>query len=339
LVLERAIIPIMLVSTLLLVQGASLTSPTLTITTHLVPVSTLARLFSAGDPNTHWQAQPSLFGLVVHPLILTWLLQGALGFLLWRGALRHATNPFSSFLSRAESLALFSLLVWLQHGLLWAGENSAGASLPTRFGFVADAGCLLTSHGNRSVMVLATQVGTILLAIVMLGLLSPPPERVRVAALRYGTGHTRIVQSHSAVLLGFAFACVAGLAYMTHVPHCRAERYGKVLAIIFMNLAAIFVAVPAFLDLCRLTFRRRSVGFFALTLFALFFLPFILAGVFWSGALVQWSFLSPGIIALANPSAAGVNQLFLIVSGQLALVAVVLVVWHGVWLRFLKRER
>ncbi len=335
LVIDRAMIPIMIVGTLLLIQGASYAGPSLSVTSYLVPVSTLARLFSDAGPTSHWQVEASLFGLVVHPLILTLLVQASLGFLLWRGAVRHTSNPFSGFLSRAESLALFTLLVLLQHGLLWDGAPDTADY--SRLGLPAAARCLLTSHGNRSVMLLATQVGTVILGVVMLGLLSPPPERVRVAALRARGQYTRIVQGHSAVLLGVAFACVVGLAYATHLPHCSAERYGKILAILITNLAALFVIVPALLDLCRLTFRRRAEGFFALALFAVCFLPFILAGVFWRGSLVQWSFLAPGIIVLAQSSGPDVDRLFLIVAGQLALTAVVAIVWHTVWLQFLKR--
>jgi len=337
LVLERAGIPILIVITLLLVQGASLAGPSLTVTGYLLPASTLGRLFGDAELSANWHAQPSLFGLVLHPLILVLLIQGSIGFLLWRGAVRYTANPFATFLTRAESLLLFSLLVMLQHGLLWSGEGSKGDASSLRLS--VESACLLSSRGDRNVLLIATQIGTIVMAIVMLGLLSPPPERVRVAALRAGTGFSRIVQRHSAVWLGLVFACVVGLAYATHVPQCRAERYGKPLAIVFLNLAALLVIVPALLDLCRLTFRRRAIGFFALGLFALFFLPFILAGVFWNGAIVQWSFLSPGMIALTHPSTTDVDRLFFIVGGQLACAAIAVVVSQSAWLQFLRRAR
>ena len=56
------------------------------------------------------------------------------------------------------------------------------------------------------------------------------------------------------------------------------------------------------LEFCRLRFKHRSIGFFALGLFVLCVLPFILAGVFSNEALGKLSFLAPGIAAFAAQS-------------------------------------
>jgi hypothetical protein len=334
LALDRPLVPIILVVGLVLLQGTVLAAPELNITSFVIPVSTLVGLFGGNDLPSSWQAVPRVFGMAVHPVILTWLLQLALAFLMWRGATRHAANPFTAFFSRAESLALFSLLVGLQHGLIWSGKTAPQSA--ARYGDLTSTACPITGQDDAHILLMVTQVGTLVLATVMLALLSPLPERIRVAALRAGTVRLGTVYARSMVPMGLAFACVVALAYLTYWPHCHGESFGKPLAVTLMNLTALLVIVPALLDLCRVRFRRRSTGFFVLGLFALLLLPYILAGVFSSESIARWCLLSPGVMALAGARNHELDRLLAIASAHLVFAAALLLVWRHAWLRLLR---
>jgi hypothetical protein len=334
LALDRPLVPVVLIAGLVLLQGLVFAAPELNVTSFMIPVSTIVDLFGGADHPSLRAGVPRVFGLDVHPLILTGLVQLALGYVLWRAATRASTNPFMPFLSRVEAVALFSLLVGLQHGLIWAGKAPVASEYSYRQ--VANTRCLIAAQGDAEFMLLATQVGTMVLAIVMLGLLSPLPERVRVAALRDGAVRLGTVYTRSTVLMGLAFAGVVALAYLTHWARCRREAVAEPLAVTVMNLTALCVIVPALLDLCRLRFRRRSTGFFALGLFVLFLLPYVLAGVFSSEAMARWCLLSPGVMALAHPTGHESKQLFVIASVHLVFAGALLVVWRYAWLALLK---
>jgi hypothetical protein len=329
--LERAIVPIALVFLLLALQGISLAAPQLTLTSFVVPLTTIARFFDSA-PSNETATHPILFGVAIHPLILTWLVQLVLGLVLWRGAARNVKNPFGAFLSRGETAACFAALVGLQHGLIWAGKGSTETAT-AYFNFPRPV-CLITS--NHDVLVLVVTHGaTLALAILMLTLLSPVPERIRVAALREGAGGFRIVYSRSMVSMGLGLTGIVALAFLTHVPHCLGEPFQTLLLVVLMNTAAVLVIVPALLDLCRLLFRHRSTGFFALGLFTLFLLPYVLAGVFSNTDIARWGLLSPGVLVLSEPLHDPTVSL-VISTVHLAFAGAVLLAWQQAWLRLLK---
>ena len=101
----------------------SLAAPGRMVPNFLLPIFGLNYLFQDPDhPNYQhqWDAPPSLFGVSIPPIILTLGLQFLVGFFCWRAAVRKTARPSQPLLLRWEAIALFAILVIVQHGLLWS---------------------------------------------------------------------------------------------------------------------------------------------------------------------------------------------------------------------------
>jgi cytochrome b561 len=85
------------------------------------------------------------------------------------------------------------------------------------------------------------------------------------------------------------------------------------------------------LEYCRLRFKRRALGFVALWLFVLCLLPFILAGVFSSGALAKLSFLAPGTVALTGSGSDDLKYLVGWTFIHFGIVVLLFVAWRRQW--------
>jgi hypothetical protein len=170
----------------------------------------------------------------------------------------------------------------------------------------------------------------------VLAFASPQPERVRVEALRTGTGNLRMVFSRSAASLALPLAAVAGAALFSQCVFSIPTAW-KAFATASASLLAFFLIFPLLLEFCRLRFQRRAVGFVALSLFVLCALPFVLAGVFSNEAFGRLSLLSPGVVALNDPTSDELNYLMLTVLAHLLIAAVLFVAWRNQWRRLLNR--
>jgi len=313
---------IVLLLPLFFLQSFSLAFPKFTIVNFLLPIYGIANLFSAErNPEFDWSTWPDIFALPVPPILLSLGLQFAVGIFLWRATVRKTANPFQPLLLRWEAIAIFALLVVVQQALIWGiWRGQFGNPLDTH-----------SHHGYRNEPLLSiVHGGTILVGVLILALASPLPERVRVEALRTGSGNLRLVFSRSAVSLALVIIAVAAAASLPHfVFSFRNQGYAWALAA--SNLAVFFLMFSLLLEYCRLRFKRRSLGFVALWLFVLCVLPFILAGVFSSEALAKLSFLAPGTVALAGPDHDNLIIPAYATAMHLGVVVLLFIAWRRQW--------
>ena len=277
-------------------QFPSFTMPKFLLTNFLLPIYGVANLFR--DPDSYsidssmhgWDGLPEIFGLPIYPILLSLILQTAIGIFLWRAAVRKTANPFQPPLFRWEAVVVFAILVTAQHGLmwgLWRGQFPTQSSGGNRF-------------YERDSLLSIVQCGTMLLGLAVLAFNSPQPEHVRVEALRLGFKDLGAIFSRSAVSLALALTAVAAAALFTQCIFSVADSW-EIYAVAVNDLLNFFLIFVFLLEFCRLRFKRRALGFVALWLFVLCILPFILAGVFTTTALGRLSLLSPGVLALAKP--------------------------------------
>ncbi len=301
------------------------------ISNFLLPTYGIIQLFqSAGRApgqsamTPEWLAPAQTFGFAVHPVLLSLALQGLLGAFLWRALARKTAHPFETLLLRGEAVGLFSLLLIVQQGLIWdiwQGKYPALTLVGARY--PQEMPLLKMVHG-----------ATLFLGLVLLGLASPLPERVRVESLRLGFKTVGAVFSRSAVSLALALAVIAGGLFATHFIFSLADNWLILLAV-FLNLTTLFLTFALLLEFCRLRHGRRALGFIGLWLFALCALPFILAAVFANAGFAQLSLLAPGFYALAD---SGDTNWALLYGTLLAHAGVVLLLylnWHRQWQRLL----
>ena len=116
----------------------SFMAPSRILTNFLLPIYGLGHLFSDGvirrdySEDMSWFNSPEVFGLPVHPVLLSLGLQLIAGIFVWRALVRKTANPFQPLLQRWEAVALFSFLVLAQHALLWdlwAGQFPAWSGM------------------------------------------------------------------------------------------------------------------------------------------------------------------------------------------------------------------
>lgn len=312
-------------------QFPSFGAPKFLITNFLLPIYGIANFFrdngdfGDGDSISTWNGLPQIFGVPVYPILLSLALQLLVGIFIWRAVVRKTANPFQPLLLRWEAVALFAVLIFVQHGLMW---GIWGGQFPTEgsYGRFADDVPLLAG----------VHCGTFLLAMILLGFSSPQPESVRVKALRLGVNNFGAAFSASAVSLALALAAVVAAALLTQCAWSLAGSW-KIYLIAVGNLLAFFLIFALLLEFCRLRFRRRALGFVALWLFVLCVLPFILAGVFTDAAVGKLSLLAPGVVALANSSEENLNNLLGIVAGHFGIAFLLFLGWQRQWKQLLAR--
>ncbi len=295
------------------------------VTGQLLPVHALASLFAdqAGVPD-----EPlALFGISVHRTLVTWGLQIIVGAFLWRATVRRFAEPTDALFSRREALALVALLVGCQHVLIWAPNHGVPS------GAIA---CLVHDSWNRQTMLAATQAAALLVGLFAIVLLNPTPERIRILLLRHKARSLGIVVSNGPVLFAVQLTAVVGLLLGIQFAPCLGLTW-KAYATALLNTFEIFMVFGLWLDVCRLQFRRRALGYFALGLFVVTVLPYILAGAFSSDTLARWSLLSPGLGALSKPETSQTNAMFNIALAHLVVVGLLLLIWRNRWGKVLAR--
>jgi len=313
-------------------QSFSFTMPKLMLTNFLLPTYGIANLFmesgnsSNDDSIREWSGLPQIFGLPVYPILLSLGLQLIVGVFLWRSAVRKTAKPFQPLMLRWEAVAIFGILLVAQHGLIWGiwhghfPEIQSWAGRPRFY--------------ESEPLISIVHCGTILLATIILAAASPPPESVRVKAMRLGVRNLGAIFPGSAVSLALALAAVAAVILLTQC----ALSFGssrEIYLIAVGNLLAFFLIFSLLLEFCRLRFKRRALGFVALWLFVLCVLPFILAGVFTNAAFGKLSLLAPGVVALANAHEENLNNLLGIVAGHFGIVVLLFIYWQRQWKQLL----
>lgn len=315
-------------------QFPSFAMPKFMLTNFLLPTYGIANLFrdsgdSGNDYSMHqWGGMPEIFGIPIPPILLSLALQAFVGFFLWRAAVRKTANPFQPPLFRWETVALFGVLLVVQHGLIWGIWRGHFPDIQPWSGrpkFYENEPLLPIVHG-----------GTILLATVVLAFVSPQPESVRVKALRSGIKDFAAIFSASSVPLALVLTGVAAIVLLSQFVFSLANSWDTYL-IVIGNLLDFVLIYSLLLEFCRLRFRRRALGFVALWLFILCILPFVLGGVFSNGAIAKLSLLAPGVIALGNPANENLNNLIGIVAGHFGIAVVLFMGWRRKWKELLAR--
>jgi hypothetical protein len=314
-------------------QAFALFKPKFLVTNFLLPIYSLVHLFripapADEDSSRDWSGLPEIFGLHVHPILLSLGLQLVVGWFLWRIIVRKTANPFQPLMLRREVVALFGILIGVQHGLLWGVWHGQYPNV--------QAGSYFGS-GDSNFMLQVVQGAALLLGIVLLTFASPLPERVRVEALRTSAGNLRLVFSRSAVSLALALAAVAGAALLTQCLFSIADTW-KTYLLAVGNLLDFFLIFILLVEFCRLKFRNRAMGFVALGLFILCVLPFILAGVFSDESIAYLSLLSPGVMALGEPNGGYyLKDLAVIVPAHFGVAVLLFFAWLNQWKQLLAR--
>lgn len=318
---------IVLLLPVVLVQMFSFVFPKFIITNFVLPTYGIINLFRGParaindyDAIRDWSTWPEIFAQPVPPVLLSLGLQLVMGIFLWRAVVRKTTNPFQPLLLRWEATAIFALLAVVQHGLIWGiwhGRFPTAFASNNRFSELDSI--LSIVHG-----------GTILVGVLILSFASPLPERVRVEALRIGSGNLQLVFSRSAVSLALALAAVAAAASLPHFILSSGQAW-KAWALAVGNLFLFFMMFSLLLEYCRLRFKRRALGFVALWLFVLCLLPFVLAGVFSSEVIAKLSFLAPGTVALAGPDSDNLKYLFEWTGIHFVVVLLLFIEWRRQW--------
>ena len=291
----------------------------------VTPILNDAVLYDGADIHS-WGGTPHIFGLPVSPVVLSLGLQFIIGIFLWRAATRKTANPFQPLMLHWEAVSIFGILLVAQHGLIWELWQGKFPTLGTHVGYayLDDAPMLSIAH-----------CGIILLGLIILSFSSPQPETVRLKTLRLGIKNLKTIFSGSAVSLALILAAVAAAVLFSQFAFAFTASW-KIYLVAGGNLLAVFLIFSLLFEFCRLRYRRRALGFVALWLFALCFLPFILAGVFATAAFAKLSLLSPGVVALSENNDI-LECLLGIVAAHLGIALLLFIAWQREWRRLLAK--
>ena len=330
---QRPQIGVLIVLIFFLIQPFSFSFPRFVLTNFLLPSYAIVNLFtdakdlSRGNSYQDWAGWPSLFGLPIPPILLSLCLQLILGFLLWRGATRKTANPFQPLILRREAVVIFGILLLVQHGLIWSlwrGNFPVPAINGEKYFYVVDT------------LFPAIQCGTILVACIFLAAASPQPETVRVTALRRPIKSFGEIFSRSAVSLALTLGAISAGVLLLQFARGFTNSW-EVYLVTAGNLLSTFLIFALLLEYCRLRHKKRAVGFIVLWLFVLCFLPFILAGVFYSSAFAKLSLLAPGVAALSMGNGETIHYLAWIVFAHFGIAVLLWIVWRREWRQLLAK--
>ena len=322
---------------LLLMAGpVSFTGPSRLITNFLLPIYGVGLLFEiagsgSGSTNSIWNPAANVFGLHLHPILITLVLQISLGLFIWRILVRKTRNPFQPLLLRWEVITIFTLLVITQHGLLW---NVWTGNFPV----VSNT----DPTGDTDTLLPFAQAGTVLIGIILLAFASPQPEQIRVEALRLGFRNLGGVFSRSALPLALLLTAIAAAGLFTQMMFSLVGSFQHLLVAV-VNLLEIFLTFVLLLDYCRLRHQRRAIGFLVLWFFVLCIIPLILSALFQNPAAAHFSLLAPGFIALGNMNGMnGMNgtdwpMLYKSLVAHLVIDGLIFLGWRQQWNLLLKR--
>ena len=183
--------------------------PKFIVTNFLLPIYGIANLFrDAGDSTMIFPSamerpardfRPANLSSPVEPRSAT-----AHRRFLWRAVIRKTANPFQPLMLRWEAVAIFGILLFAQHGLIW-GQWHGHFPEPAKASHIDII--------DRDALLSIIHCGTMLLALIILAAASPQPESVRLKALRRGIKNLGAIFSGSAVSLALALAAVAAARF------------------------------------------------------------------------------------------------------------------------------
>lgn len=315
-------------------QLPSFAMPKFLLTNFLLPVYGVANLFrdrgtSGGDyySMNGWSGLPEIFGIPISPILLSLGLQIIIGGFLWRATIRKTANPFRPSLFRWEAIAIFGILLFTQHGLIWhLWHGQFPATNHNRYGY-----------NEYQTLLAVVHCGAIFLAIIILAAAGLKPENIRVKILRREINNIGVIFSESSGALALMLTTVAGVILLTQFIRSTDFDSWKIYLISVGNLLSFGLVFSLLLEFCRLRHKRRALGFVALWLFVICVLPFILAGVFTNAAFGKLSLLSPGVVALADYQNQDLNDLLTIVAAHFGIVVLLFIGWRRQWKQLLER--
>ena len=304
-------------------------APSRMLVDFLLPVYGIGNFFCDHPPEknsyaTDWFSSPEIFGLPILPVALSLILQLVIGLFIWRALVRKTANPFQPLLLRWEAFALFGILFFSQHALLWDLWR----------GHFPDLARVIKKHNEPEALLPIVHGGTLFIGGLLIFLASPQPEHVRVESLRLGFKNFGAIFSRSAVSLAIALAGATAVAWLTQFIFAPANSW-KILLVEAVNTAEVFLVFALLLEFCRLRHQRRALGFVALWLFVLCVIPFILAGVFSSETLARTSLLAPAFVALSTHNEYWPG-LFGVLLAHFGVLAVVFFGWRRQWQKLLE---
>ena len=308
---------------LIFIQFPAFAASKFSVTNFLLPVHPIVRLFMAGSREgensmSDWLGMPTIFGMTIDPVLLSLVLQSIIGVFLWRAAVRKVANPFRPPLFRSEAVALFGVLLLVQHALMWRIWDG---QYPAQDGVRSD---------DWEALLPAVHIATLILGAVVLGANSPQPETIRLAALRGGSQNLVTIFNTSAIPLALILTAVS--AAVLAVQFIHSDSWG-VYWIAVGNLGAWFLIVSLLLEFSRMSYGRRAPGFIGLALFVFSVLPFILALVLSNPAIARLSLLAPGVVAMN--AEADEARLGGIVLAHFGIVFLLFLAWRRRWQQLL----
>jgi hypothetical protein len=312
-----------MVAVLLLMLPITIGATRFSLTNFLLPVYSTVNMFHPSGYNAdRWASWVGFYGMTVPPLVYTLVMQAAFGCLVWRGAVRKFGNPHHPALLRSEVLFLYGLLVLFQYGLIWEWRHFESIHSDIA---VQHLGELCAIHGCLLFL------GAVLLMPQLLH-----PEEGRIAARQLGAGAYRWVLRESGPCTAIPLAAIACAGLLTQyvvIPSEHGLRYLMASA----NVLIVLLTFSLLLEICRLLFRRKAIGFFALALFVLYGLPFILSVCFMSQTPMKFSVLAPGVAALSDTDFDGLYYFWIATVLHVVIVVALAWFWAVSWRRWLGR--
>jgi hypothetical protein len=304
-----------LVVVLLLTLPITLGATRFSLTNFLLPIYPVMHMFQPSD--VRWEPWVGFYGVKAPPLAYTLILQIIFGCLMWRGTVRKFDNPNQPAFLRSEILGLYALMVLFQYGLVWEWRTSyPGYNYSS--GLCAVHGCLLF-------------LGAVMLTPQLLH-----PEKARIAAVRHGAGAYRWVLWKSGPCTAIVLAVIACAGLLTQIVSAYPEYSWRYL-VASTNAFVVLLTFSLLLEICRLLFRRKAIGFFALALFVFYGLPFLLSLTFVSEIPMKFSIAAPGVAALADREFIDLKYFNIATVVHVGIVIVLTCIWATYWRRWLER--
>ena len=266
---------VMIIAMALLFGAAPLYAAGFVTLAFLTPIPALASLMSGDVLDMHFHGSVDFYGLPVHPLIWTLVVQGiAIAFLLWSSARKLRREDAPAF-SRPGAFLFFAIVTVLLIGGSWSSVAKGSSAIA--------AGSTLAA-----VTAVAYLVASPTLAVLLMVSLAPSygdVVRVTRRARRAGRSGPHWLEDGGSALpvVGALGALVAaGWALLSvvigrHVP--IASLWGPKALLALGGSVAMIAFVGSSIESLRLTMRSSYKAGLLLTGFLAFVLPWILMGI------------------------------------------------------------
>jgi len=297
----------------------------LSLTNFVLPIYAISHLLAFSQYEIgEWGRSAKVFATALPPIAYTLIVQLTFSVFLWRAAVRKLTNPSDTAFTKNAALILYSIVVFLQHGLIWkewGGEFLTGANM---------------GYGTRSALPLVhCAFSTLGLAILAPFCLNP--EAIRVASIRSrGLSIWDVIhQGGFSTAVVLASVATAGLVTQTFGSF-RLDPWCTILA--SANFFLLFASFALWIEICRLYFRTRAKGVVILGLFIMYALPGILSAVMKNEDLFYLSLFVPGAMALVWEKTLDYSMIQIGTLVHFVLVVGLAAIWIHLWRNWLRRS-